>query len=111
MESSKLDNQLKVADLYHLDHITVRLFYFEAGSKLPQHAKTCREVVHILYGSKAKIGPIEEWIKDIGKRFYEFLPTAPQVIQVSHSSVIEESNSQDYILQEGSNPPYEMFYK
>ena len=50
---------------------------------MPQHAKTAKETVHILSANKAKIGPIDEWLNDVSKRFYDFLPTAPQVIQVN----------------------------
>ena len=51
---------------------------------MPQHAKTAKETVHILSANKAKIGPIDEWLNDVSKRFYDFLPTAPQVIQVKN---------------------------
>ena len=76
--------QIKVAQLFRSENLVLRLFYIEAGVKLSQHAKTARELLHVLSpaASKAKIGPIDEWIAEVSKRFYEFLPTAPQVIQV-----------------------------
>lgn len=74
---------MKVAELFSNDHLYLRLIHLEAGIKLPQHAKSCRELLHILSASKAKIGPIDEWTKDVTKRFYEFFPTAPQVIEAA----------------------------
>ena len=74
--------KIKIAELYRNSHVTLRLFHFEAGVKLPQHAKTAKELLHVLSANKAKIGPIDEWIKDMSNKFYEFLPMAPQVIQV-----------------------------
>ena len=83
----RFNGHIKVAPLLNHASLTVRLFYLEAGVKLPQHAKTAKELLHILSGgTKARIGPIDEWIKDVSKRFYEFLPTAPQVVQVNLKS-------------------------
>ena len=82
MKTTKFNGKIKVAELFRSSKVTLRLFHFEAGVKLPQHAKTAKEMLHILSATKAKIGPIDEWVKDVAKRFYEFLPTAPQVIQV-----------------------------
>ena len=53
--------------------MTLRLFHFEAGVKLPQHAKTAKELLHVLSANKAKIGPIDEWIKDVSNKFYAVL--------------------------------------
>ena len=46
------------------------------------------ELIHILSANKAKIGPIDEWVDNVTKRFYDFLPTAPQVIQVMKSNFL-----------------------
>ena len=84
MGTSKFNEQIKVTELLRTKDVILRLYYCQAGLKLPQHAKSARELIHILTKapSKAKIGPIEEWVKEISKNFYEFLPTAPQVIHV-----------------------------
>ena len=83
MGTFKFNEQIKVTELLRTKDVILRLFHCEAGLKLPQHAKSARELIHILRPtSKAKIGPIEEWVKAISKSFYEFLPTAPQVIHV-----------------------------
>ena len=84
MGTSKFNEQIKVTELLRTKDLILRLFVCQPGLKLPQHAKTARETLHVLTPSpsKAKIGPIEEWVKEISKPFYEFLPTAPQVIHV-----------------------------
>ena len=79
--------------MYRNSCVILRLFHFEAGVKLPQHAKTAKETVHILSANKAKIGPIDEWLNDVSKRFYDFLPTAPQVIQVRKIIMVLQSHS------------------
>ena len=80
------DGKIKVAELLRSPAFTVRLFYVEADVLFEQHATTARELVHVLGGGlEAKMGPILEWIKALpedDKGLYEFLPTAPQVIQV-----------------------------
>ena len=86
--------KIKVAELYRNSCVILRLFHFEAGVKLPQHAKTAKETVHILSANKAKIGPIDEWLNDVSKRFYDFLPTAPQVIQVKKNMVLQSHTNQ-----------------
>lgn len=75
-----------MVELVRTAESSLKLIYMKAGTTLPQNAKNARELVHICSGdSSAKIGAIEEWITEISsKRFYEFSPTAPQVIKVRH---------------------------
>ena len=88
MGTSKFNEQIKVTELLRTKDLILRLYVCQPGLKLPQHAKTARELIQILTikqgqcKASAKIGPIEEWVKDVTKTFYEFLPTAPQVIHV-----------------------------
>ena len=82
MGTSKFNDQVKVAELLTTANLSLKLIHLKAGTKVPQHAKNAGEMVHICYGQDAKIGPIEEWLKEVSEPFYEFLPTAPQVMQV-----------------------------
>ena len=82
MGTSKFNDQVKVAELLTTANLSLKLIHLKAGTKVPQHAKNAGEMVHICYGQDAKIGPIEEWLKEVSQPFYEFLPTAPQVMQV-----------------------------
>ena len=103
MGISAFNEQIKVTELLRTKDLILRLFVCQPDLKLPQHAKTAREVIHILNQGqcKAKIGPIEEWVKEVNKTFYEFLPTAPQVIHVRFyfiltSEVIEVIEAVDF---------------
>ena len=82
MGSAKLYEKIRVAELFHTAELSLKLIYVDTGTKVPQHAKNAHEMVHIFTGTHAKIGPIDEWLKEVSKTFYEFLPTAPQVLQV-----------------------------
>ena len=82
MGSAKLYEKIRVAELFHTAELSLKLIYVDTGTKVPQHAKNAHEMVHIFTGTHAKIGPIDEWLKEVYKSFYEFLPTAPQVLQV-----------------------------
>ena len=82
MGSAKLYEKIRVAELFHTAELSLKLIYVDTGTKVPQHAKNAHEMVHIFTGRHAKIGPIDEWLKEVSKTFYEFLPTAPQVLQV-----------------------------
>jgi len=90
MGTSRFNEQIKVTELLRTKDLILRLYVCQPGLKLPQHAKTARELIQILTikqgqcKASAKIGPIEEWVKDVTKTFYEFLPTAPQVIHVGN---------------------------
>lgn len=82
MGTAKFNDKIKVAELLHTAELSLKLIYVDTGTKVPQHAKNAREMVHILAGRQAKIGPIDEWLKECedSKPFHEFLPTAPQVL-------------------------------
>ena len=84
--TSKFNDLIKIVELVRTTDASLKLIYMKPGTILPQNAKNARELVHICSGgSSSKIGAIEEWITEISsKRFYEFSPTAPQVIQVRH---------------------------
>jgi len=86
--TSKFDDVIKMVELVRTAESSLKLIYMKAGTTLPQNAKNARELVHICSGdSSAKIGAIEEWITEISsKRFYEFSPTAPQVIKASEDA-------------------------
>ncbi len=86
MNTVAYDEKIRTVDLLRSPTMIVRLFYIEAGGNVyDQHATNARELVHVLGGKAgAKIGTIKEWIKALSddKPFYEFMPTAPQVVQV-----------------------------